>query len=134
MPLNKKYFIYYCRVNVSESLNTELSTSELMLGEYDQEVHQKQRYCHCVIEIKKAFKEKEDTCNICLKLLKNEDKGKPQIFIIWTENQKYKDFTNFHLSFLDRVFRYENNKDMFGEIDHEVIDNHLNACELGVIM
>ena len=134
MPLNKKYFIYYCRVNVSEDLNTELSTSELMLSEYNKEVYQKYRYRHCVIEIKKAFKEKEDTCNMCLKLLKNEDKDKLQIYIIWTENKKYKVFTNFHLSFVDRVFRYENIKDKFGEIDHEVIDNYLNACELGVIM
>ena len=68
--------MYYCRVNVSEGLNTELSTSELMLGEYNKEVYQKYRYRHCVIEIKKAFKEKEDTCNMCLKLLKNEDKDK----------------------------------------------------------
>ena len=126
--------MYYCRVNVSEGLNTEPSTSELMLGEYNKEVYQKYRYRHCVIEIKKAFKEKEDTCNMCLKLLKNEDKDKLQIYIIWTENKKYKVFTNFHLSFVDRVFRYENIKDKFGEIDHEVIDNHLNACELGVIM
>ena len=41
MPLNEKYFIYYCCVSVSEGLNTELSTSELMLGKYDKEVYQK---------------------------------------------------------------------------------------------
>ena len=35
MSLNKKSFIYYCRVNVSEGLNTELSTSQLMLEKYD---------------------------------------------------------------------------------------------------
>ena len=78
MPLNEKYFIYYCHVSVSEGLNIELSTSELMLGKYSKEVYQKCRYCHCVIEIKKAFKEKEDTWNMCLKLLKNDkDKDNP---------------------------------------------------------
>ena len=32
MLLNNKYFIHYCRVAVSEGLNTDLGTSELMLG------------------------------------------------------------------------------------------------------
>ena len=50
------------------------------------------------------------------------------------EYQKYRVFTNFHRSFVDRVFRYENIKDKFGEIAQEVIDNHLNACELGTVM
>ena len=71
MSLNKKNFIYYCRVSVGEGLNTELSTSQLMLEKYDTKVYQKCRYCHCVIEIEKAFKEEEDTCNMYLKLSKN---------------------------------------------------------------
>ena len=28
-------------------------------------------------------------CNMCFKLLQNQDKIKPQIQIIWTENRKY---------------------------------------------
>ena len=134
MSSNKKYFIYYCRISVSEGLKTELSTSDIMLEKYNKEVYQKCRYCHCVIEIEKAFKEEEDTCNKCLELLKNEDRINPQIYIIWTENQKYRIFTNFHRSFVYRIFRYENIKDKLGKIAHEVIDNHLNACELGVII
>ena len=129
MPLNDKYFIHYCRVAVSEGLNTDLITSELMLDKYNKEVYQKCRYCHCVIEIKKVFKEEQDTCKKCLELLRNEDRINPQIYIIWTENQKYRVFTNFHRSFVDRVFRYENIRDKFGKIAHEVIDNHLNACD-----
>ena len=105
-----------------------------MLEKYNKEVYQKCRYCHCVIEIEKAFKEEEDTCNKCLELLKNEDRINPQIYIIWTENQKYRIFTNFYRSFVDRIFRYENIKDKLGKIAHEVIDNHLNSCELGVII
>ena len=41
MSLNKKYFIYYCRVSVSEGLNTELPTIQLMLEKYDKGVYQK---------------------------------------------------------------------------------------------
>ena len=110
MSLNKKYFIYYCRTSVKEGLNTDLKTSELMLGNYDKGVYQKCKHCHCVIEIKKAFKENAFICNMCFKLLQNQDKINPQIHIIWTENQKYRVFTNFHHSLLDNLFRRENIK------------------------
>ena len=53
MPLSEKYFIYYCRISIKEGLNTDLKTSELMLGKYDKEVYRSCRQCHCVIEIKK---------------------------------------------------------------------------------
>ena len=104
----KKCFIHYCRVSVSEGLNTQLFTRKLMLGNYDKKVYQKCRYCHCVIEIKKAFTEDGNTCNRWVELSKNEDKIDPQISITWTENQKLRIFTNFHHSFVDRVMRYEN--------------------------
>ena len=35
MSLNKEYFTYYCRISVKEGLNTDLKTSELMLGKYE---------------------------------------------------------------------------------------------------
>ena len=33
--------------------------------------------------------------NICFKLLQNEDKINPQIHVIWSENKKYRVFTNY---------------------------------------
>ena len=71
MPSNKKYFIHYCRISVKEGLDTDLKTSELMLGKYYKEVYQKCQYCHQVIEIKKGFKENAFICNMCFKLLQN---------------------------------------------------------------
>ena len=134
MPLNKKYFIYYCRVSVSEGLNIDFNTSQLMLGKYNKEVYHKSEYCCCVVEIKREFKKNAFTCNECFKLLQNQFKINLQIHLVWTEYQKYRVFTNFHRSFVDRVFRYENIKDKFCEIAQEVIDNHLNACEIGTAM
>ena len=113
-------------MSVKEGLNTDLKTSELMLGKYNKEVYQKCQNCHQVIEIKKSFKENAFICNMCFKLLLNEDKINPQIHIIWTENQKYRVFTNFHRSFLDRIFRYENIKEKYGEISQGNINFHLN--------
>ena len=66
-------------------------------------------------EIKKAFKEDASTCNMCFKLLQNQDKINPQIHIMWTENQKYRVFTNFRHSFLDNLFGKENIKDKSSE-------------------
>ena len=58
-----------------------------MLSKYDKEVYQSCKYCHQVIEIKKGFKENAFICNICFKLLQNEDKINPQIHVIWSENK-----------------------------------------------
>ena len=98
-----------------------------MLDKYDKEVYQRCRYCCCVIEIKKAFKEGASTCNMCFKLLQNQDKTNPQIHIIWTENQKYRVFTNFHRSFLDNLFRKKNVRDKSGEVSQETIEIYLNS-------
>ena len=87
MSLNKKYFISYCCITIkkfSKSANTVIVWLKLK---------------------KLAF-----ICNMCFKLLQNQDKINPQIHIIWTENQKYRVFTNFHHSLLDNLFRRENIK------------------------
>ena len=99
-----------------------------MLGKYDKEVYQKYQYCHLVTETEKDFKEDASICNMCFKILQNVDKINPQIHVIWTENQKYRVFTNFHCSYVNRIFRYENIRDKSGEISQEVIKIHLNAC------
>ena len=127
MPSNKEYFIYYWCISVKEGLNADLKTSELMLGKYDKDVYQKCQYCHQVIETKKGFKENAFICNMSFKLLQNVDKINPQIHVIWTENQKYRFFTNFHCSYVDRIFTYENIKDKYGEISQETIDINLNT-------
>ena len=104
MSLSKKYFIYYHCVSTEEGLNVDLNTSELMLGNYDKEIYRKCKYCHCVIKIKKGFKENPFIGNICFKVIQNDNKINPQIYIIWTENQKYRVFTNVYRSYLDKIF------------------------------
>ena len=129
MPLHKKYFIHYYRVSVSEGLNTELSTSDFMLEKFDKEVFQRCGFCHCTIEIKKAFTKEKDVCHYCLSLLENEDQDNPKIHISWTENQKYGVFTNFHRAFVDRIFRHEKISNKPGKVSQEMIENHLNTCD-----
>ena len=64
---------------------------------------------------------------MCFKLLQNVDKSNPHLHVIWTGNQKYRVFTNFHCSYVDRIFRYENFKDKYGEISQETIGIHLKS-------
>ena len=97
-----------------------------MLGQYNKEVYQSCQHFRCLIEIKKGFKEDPSVCNECFKLLQNQDRINPQIHIIWTENQKYGVFTNFHRSFWDKIFRMENIKSKCGEILQETIEIYLN--------
>ena len=126
MSLSKKYF-YYHGVSTQEGLSINLNTSELMLGNYKRKIYQKCKYCHSVIEIKNDFKENAFICNVCFKLLQNHDKSNPEIHIMWTENQKYRVFTNLYRSCLDIVFRRENLKDKCGEISQETIAIYLNS-------
>ena len=47
---------------------------------------------------------------MCFKLLLNEDTINPQ-YTLYGQKTKTIVFTNFHCSFLDRIFRYENIKE-----------------------
>ena len=100
-----------------------------MLEKFDKEVFQRCGFCHCKIEIKKAFAKEKDLCNYCLSLLENEDQDNRKIHIIWTENQKYRVFANFHRAFVDCIFRYEKISNKTGKISQEMIENHLNICD-----
>ena len=55
MSKNRKGFIHYCCVSVNDGLNTDLSTSDLLLDKFDKEIFHN---CHCTIEINKAFTKK----------------------------------------------------------------------------
>ena len=110
-------------------MNIELETSELMLEKFDKEVYQRCKHCHCTLEIIKTFKEDKTVCDMCINLFKNEDKdSNPKIHIIWTENQKYRIFSNFHRSFLEHIIRNEKIKSKCVKSSHEIIYNCLNAC------
>ena len=89
-------------------MNIELEIIELKLEKSNKEIYQRCKHCHCTLEIIKVFKEDKTVSDMCINLLKNEDKDNPKIHIIWTENQKYTVFSNFHCLFLERIFRNEN--------------------------
>ena len=126
MSKNKKGFIHYCCVSINEGLNTDLSTSDLLLDEFDKKVFQKLVFVIVQLKLKNLLL-KKNVCNYCMELLENEDQDNPRLHIIWTENKKYRVFSNFYCAFLDRVFRHENIKNKCGKINNEAIDKHINA-------
>ena len=73
MPVNKKFFFYYCRTSVKEGIHTKLFDAQLEMDNFNKDLYQRCRLCCCVIKIKKAFKEKEDICKLCFKLLEMQD-------------------------------------------------------------
>ena len=131
MPLNKKSFLYYCRISIQEGLYTELSHSELEMGNYDKYLYQICRFCYRVFEIEKAFKESKDICKQCFKLLKMEDikdKISPKIYVFWNDNQEYRICTNIYHSFANSVFRKENIRDKEGKISKgKALNIYLNS-------
>ena len=96
------------------------------MGNYNKDLYQKCRFCYYEFEIKKAFKESEDICKQCLKLLKMEDikdAVSPKIYVFWNDNQEYRIFTNIYRSFGNS----ENIRDKEGKIPKETLSINLNS-------
>ena len=103
----KKSFLYYSRVSVSEGLSTEYKISELCQERLHKELNKKCRNYHQIFEIQKNFKNYDDSCDMCFKLLQKDDKLNPSIYIMRKENTKYRVFTDLHRSHADKIFRHE---------------------------
>ena len=96
-----------------------------ILGKYNKEVYQKCQYCHQVIKIKKGFK-KMPLFSICvlnfykmwIKLIHKYTLYGQKTENLWILVEK---------NYVNRIFRYENIKDKYGEISQETIDIHLNS-------
>ena len=124
MPLNKKFFFYYCRISIKEGLNTNLSDAQLEMGNFNKNLYQRCRLCHCVIKIKEAFKQEEDICKLCFKILEIQDIRdaiNPKLNVFWKDNQQYRICINIYCSFTDSIFREENIKDKWGKISQETL-------------
>ena len=129
MPVNKKFFFYYCRISVKEGLHTKLFDAQLEMDNF-KDLYQRCRLCCCVIKIKKAFKEKEDICKLCFKLFEMQDMRDAinlKIYDFWKDNQQYRICTNIYRSFADSIFREENIKDKWGNISQETLNIYLKT-------
>ena len=66
---NRKTFLYYSGLSVSEGLDRETNELQMNLDSFNKDIFKKCRYCHHVFAIKNKFEKDEETCNACIKLL-----------------------------------------------------------------
>ena len=104
---NKKSFLYYSRLSVSEGLNTETNELQMNLCWFDKDIFKKFKYCIQVLAIKKTFDKDKDICNACVKLLEKEVKINLHIYITWKNNAKYRVLQTFIILMLT-IFFLEN--------------------------
>ena len=130
MPLNKKFIFYYYRISIPEGLNTKLSDAQLEMNNFNKNVYQRCRLCCSGIKIKKAFKENENICKLCLKLLEIQDIREsinPKIDVFWKDNQQYRICKNIYHSFADSIFREENIEEKWGKISQKTLSIYLKS-------
>ena len=79
---DRKSFLHYSRLGVSEGLNTETDELEMNLGQVNKDIFKKCLYCQQAFAIKKIFERDEKTCNVCVGLLGKEVKISPKIYVL----------------------------------------------------
>ena len=84
----QKDFSYYCRISIKEGLDikTEKPHQEQFI---DKTFSRKYRLCCKLFIIAKNFKEDENTCNSCFKIISDIDKF-GRMPVIWKDNLQYR--------------------------------------------
>ena len=104
---NRKSFMYYSCLSVSEGLDTETNELQMNLERFDKDIFKKCTYCHQIFAIKKNFEKDKKTCNVCVKVLEKEVKISPKIYIFWKNNANYRIFTDLHCKYPESIFLRE---------------------------
>ena len=123
---NRKSFLYYSRLSVSEGLDTETNELQMNLEHFDKDIFNKCTYCHQVFAIKKNFEKDEKACNACVKLLEKEVKISPKIYIFWKNKANYRVFTDLHRNYPENIFLREPIIGKDGKSSSEKLDIQLN--------
>ena len=107
-----KEYLYYCIMSVKEGLDIETEKPHLERF-IDKTISRKCRLCCQLLIIAKNFKEDENACNCCFKIMSDIDKhGK--MHVIWKDNSQYRVFTNSWRSFAQEIMNKE-----------DLIDKHI---------
>ena len=122
---DRKSFLHYSCLGVSEGLNTETDELEMNLSQFNKDIFKKCLYCQQAFAIKKNFERDEKTCNVCVGLLGKKSKS-AQKFLFWRNNTTYIVFTDLHCNHAERIFHREPIIGKSGQISREKIHMHLN--------
>ena len=111
-----KGFLCYCRISIKEWLDIETEKPHLERF-IDETFSRKCRLCCQLFIIAETFKEAENTCNSCFKIMPDIDKF-GRMHIIWKDNPQYRVFTNLWKSFAQEWWTRNNDLiDKYGYID-----------------
>ena len=110
-----KDFLYYCRISVKEELDIETEKSHLERF-IDKTFSRKCRLCFQLFIIAKNFKEDENTCKSCFKIISDIEKF-GGMHVIWKDDSWYRDFTKLWRSFAQEIMNKEDLIDKYGYID-----------------
>ena len=110
-----KFFVHYHRVSVSEGIDTETDLPFIGADIYSN-IYQRCKKCCVLLYISKNFKKHQKVCNICCDMLDNERES-GAIHFVWTENQKFRVFTNVYLQSARNLMEREQPKSVSGYLD-----------------
>ena len=110
-----RHFVHYHRVSVREGIDTE-TYLPFMRMDIKSETSKTCKHCRILFYIKKNFKKHDSICDICYDML-DDDRDSGGLHIVWTENQKFRIFTNIYQYSAQRLMQIEQPKNIAGFLD-----------------
>ena len=87
-----------------------------MDAEIKSETSKSCKHCCILFYIKKIFKKHDSICDICYDML-DDDRDSSGLHIVWTENQKFRNFANIYQYSVQRLMQIEQPKNIAGFLD-----------------
>ena len=110
-----KPFYYFHWVSVKEGIDTDTYMSYIG-GDVDSEISKKCCKCCVLFYIKRNLNKDKKICDICYDILA-DDHESGQIYIVWTDNQKFRVFTNLYWGCVQTLINKEKPEDRCGYVD-----------------
>ena len=101
-----KEFLCYQRISIKEGLDIE--SEKPHLERYDITKPGKCRLCYQIFITKTFFKDNDNDCNQCFKIMNNITKT-GRIYVISKGNIKYRVYTNLYQTDADNIMKEEEN-------------------------
>ena len=100
-----RHFVHYHRVSVREGIDTE-TYLPLMSADIKSETSKRCKNCCILFYINKNFEKHGSICDIYYDML-DDDSDSGGLHIVWTENKKFRIFTNIYQYSAQRLMQIE---------------------------
>ena len=110
-----RHFVHYHKVSVREGIDTE-TYLQFMGADIKSETSKRCKHCRILFYINKNFKKHDSICDICYDML-DDGRDSSGLHIVWTENQKFRIFTDIYRYSVQRLMQIEQPKNKAGFLD-----------------